>query len=96
MDLFCIITKNAEEAFDVMLKMSDYHIVFTILTNYDDNPNSFVMVCHEYTSGRDTYEPFRLAEINCQMNYRQIDSMTCPACEKKGLDVCGHLTFVND
>ncbi len=96
-DLFCIITKTPEEAFDAMMEMSIYDPLFTILINHDDDPKSVVLVVHE----NDCMEcgtgvgNFRLSELCCQMNYRQTGSMVCPVCEKKGLDVCGHLTFVN-
>jgi len=88
-ELFCVITKKPENAFDVMVSLSIYNPLYRVLVNYDDEPNSIVLVVYK---NKDAGENFRLAEMACQMNYPQV-GMVCPVCEKKGLDICGHLTF---
>ena len=96
-NLFCIKVKTPEEGFDMLLMLSDYDLLFTIMTNYDDEPNTVVLVVHEnHCVGHsdDANNEFGLAETSLQMNYRQVGSiLVCPVCEKKGLDICGHLTF---
>jgi len=92
---FCIIIKKPEDVFNVMVLLNIYDPQYRVLINYDDEPNSVVLIVYKnlLVPFLDASENFRLTEMACQMNYYQVGSMTCPVCEKEGLDVCGHLTF---
>jgi len=91
-NFFCITMKTPENAFDIMLMLSTYNPLFRTLRCYEEDV--VMLVVYANGDSDEAKGDLRLAEMACQMNYRQTGSIVCPICSKKGdTSVCGHLTF---
>lgn len=94
---FCIKYDSAEGGFDALMFLAEYELKFSITINPNGTGVFIVYPTECKTAGWVDYagchEDFGLAEMDFQMNYRQV-GMLCPVCEKANVKgCCGHLTF---
>jgi len=77
-----------EESIRFTLDMAPYYAV----RKYVRLDGNVALVIEPDVGGMDD---FRLAEMYCQMNMRQVGIWKCPICRDKGElgDTCGHLVF---